>query len=109
MEKLLDAGYIDSGLPVFVNLEPSPMRMSDSILQEIRVLSQFNPASGLEGIKVHHDADPALIAATERLFSKGIISRIDGGYLTDAGIELMRHLDSLTTVLGTHMESASLH
>ena len=84
------------------------MRMSDSILQEIRVLSQFNPASGLEGIKVHHDADPALIAATERLFSKGIIS-IDGGYLTDAGIELMRHLDSLTTVLGTHTESASLH
>ncbi len=85
------------------------MRMSDNILQEIRVLSQFNPASGFEGIKVHHDAEPALIAAAERLYNKGIISRVDGGYLTDAGIELMRHLDGLTTVLCNSADSHALH
>ncbi len=85
------------------------MRLSDNILQEIRVLSQFNPASGLEGIKVHHDAEAALIAATERLFDKGLISRVDGGYLTDAGIELMRHVDALNTVLCTETDNCAAH
>ncbi|MDX1504899.1 MAG: TIGR02647 family protein [Spongiibacter sp.] len=75
------------------------MSLSDHIIQEIRVLAQFNPASVLEGIKVHHDADPEMIAATERLFDKGIITQLDGGYLTDAGIELIKHLDTLQTVL----------
>lgn len=75
------------------------MSLSEHIIQEIRVLAQFNPASVLEGIKVHHDADPEMIAATERLFDKGIITQLDGGYLTDAGIELMKHLDTLQTVL----------
>ena len=85
------------------------MRITDNILQEIRVLSQFNPGSCLEGIKVHHDADPDLIAATERLFNKGLITQQDGGYLTDAGIELLRHLDSLTTVLATPSGPRALH
>ena len=84
------------------------MRITDNILQEIRVLSQFNPGSCLEGIKVHHDADPDLIAATERLFNKGLITQQDGGYLTDAGIELLRHLDSLTPASTRERGAAAL-
>ncbi|WP_373091272.1 TIGR02647 family protein [Zhongshania sp.] len=75
------------------------MPLSKDILDEIRVLTQFNPASALEGIKVHHTADPSTIAATERLFAKELITQADGGYLTSSGLEVIRHLDSLMTVL----------
>ena len=75
------------------------MPLSKDILDEIRVLTQFNPASALEGIKVHHTAEAATIAATERLFAKELITQADGGYLTSSGLEVIRHLDSLMTVL----------
>jgi uncharacterized protein (TIGR02647 family) len=45
------------------------MPLTKDILDEIRVLTQFNPASALEGIKVHHTAEATTIAATERLFA----------------------------------------
>ncbi|MFT5888293.1 MAG: hypothetical protein ACI9BO_001111 [Zhongshania sp.] len=75
------------------------MPLSKDILDEIRVLTQFNPASALEGIKVHHTADASTIAATKRLYGKDLISQADGGYLTNGGVEVIRHLDSLLTVL----------
>ncbi|CAA0080334.1 Uncharacterised protein [Zhongshania aliphaticivorans] len=75
------------------------MPLSNDVLDEIRVLTQFNPASALEGIKVHHTASPDTIAATQRLFDKDLITLPDGGYLTSSGQEVIRHLDSLVTVL----------
>lgn len=75
------------------------MPLSKDILDEIRVLTQFNPASALEGIKVHHTADQSTIAATQRLYTKELITLPDGGYLTNSGQEVIRHLDSLVTVL----------
>ncbi|MEX1665231.1 TIGR02647 family protein [Zhongshania arctica] len=75
------------------------MPLSKDILDEIRVLTQFNPASALEGIKVHHTADQSTIAATQRLYAKELITLPDGGYLTNSGQEVIRHLDSLVTVL----------
>lgn len=75
------------------------MPLSKDVLDEIRVLTQFNPASALEGIKVHHTAEASTIAATKRLYEKELITLPDGGYLTNSGVEVIRHLDSLLTVL----------
>lgn len=77
------------------------MALPPDLLHEIAVLALFNPASTLEGIKVHHDAEASAIAAAERLHSKGLTTLPDGGYLTTLGQEAVRHLDSLITILGS--------
>ncbi len=58
----------------------------DALMQEINLLLKF-PDTSLEGIKIHRDADVELIEAARRLFDKGLITRSDGGYLTDLGRE----------------------
>jgi len=73
--------------------------LPSTILEEISILALFNPASTLEGIKVHHDADPTAIAAAQRLHQKDLITLPDGGYLTTLGQEAVRHLDSLLTII----------
>ena len=78
------------------------MLISEELNAEIRLLSLFNLASVQEGVKVHANADPLLIAAAERLFHKGIITQTDGGYLTDLGIELTEHLQRVLIILQAH-------
>lgn len=56
-----------------------------------------------EGIKVHHDADLSLIEAAERLHSKGMITQIDGGYLTDRGVETAEKAHGLIDALDVKM------
>lgn len=77
------------------------MALSKTILDEIRLLSLYNPDSTLAGIKVHHTASPDDIAATQRLYDKGLITLADGGYLTPLGQDAIRHLDAVTTILTT--------
>ncbi len=79
------------------------MPIASEVFQEMRVLAQFNPTSALSGIKVHHDAEPEVIQATQRLFARGLISQTDGGYLTSAGQELLHHLDTVITVLSSEL------
>ncbi|MCK9505062.1 MAG: TIGR02647 family protein [Porticoccaceae bacterium] len=73
--------------------------LADTTLDEIRILALFNPASTLEGIKVHHNAAPSAISAAQRLFEKELITLPDGGYLTALGQEALRHLDGLLTII----------
>lgn len=75
------------------------MRLNDQLAAEIGFLSLFNLASHQEGIKVHGNAEPAMIEAAKRLFDKGLISQDDGGYLTDLGIEAAEHAEKLLTIL----------
>lgn len=75
------------------------MQLTDELVSEIRFLTLFNLTSNQEGIKVHGNADPKLIAAAERLFDKGLISQADGGYLTDLGIEVAEHAEKMLTIL----------
>lgn len=75
------------------------MPFSENIVDELNVLVKFNRHTMQQGIKVHHDADPALIEATERLYSKGIVTQVDGGYLTDRGVEVANLANSLIDVL----------
>lgn len=75
------------------------MRITDEIAAEIHLLSLFNLASHQEGVKVHHDAEPQVIAAAKRLFKKGLTTQVDGGYLTDLGVEAAEHTQRMLTIL----------
>ena len=78
------------------------MRLTDEIVAEIHLLSLFNLASHQEGVKVHHDAEPKLIEAAQRLFDKDLTTRMDGGYLTDLGVEAAEHTQRVLTILGVN-------
>tara|TARA_R110002072_G_scaffold89737_10_gene201075 strand:- start:3225 stop:3464 length:240 start_codon:yes stop_codon:yes gene_type:complete len=78
------------------------MSISSELINEMRVLAMYDLSTTQQGIKVHHhDADQEIIAATERLFNKGIISQIDGGYLTGLGRDAALHVHDLLTILST--------
>jgi uncharacterized protein (TIGR02647 family) len=78
------------------------MLLTDELAAEIKFLSLFNLASHQEGVKVHGNADPELIAAAKRLFDKGIVSQLDGGYLTDLGVEAAELAQKMLTILQSH-------
>ncbi|MFC6441480.1 TIGR02647 family protein [Bowmanella sp. JS7-9] len=67
------------------------MQLPQHVADELGLLLTFPTDSRLQGLKVHHDADPAMLAACQRLFDKGIIDKPDGGYLTDLGLDLSHH------------------
>jgi uncharacterized protein (TIGR02647 family) len=75
------------------------MPYTPEIIQEINLLARYNLDTTQEGIKVHATAAPAVIAATERLFNKGLISQRDGGYLTTLGRETAEHVQAALLVL----------
>jgi uncharacterized protein (TIGR02647 family) len=78
------------------------MALNNELIAEIRLLSLFKLDSIQEGVKVHGNADPEMIAAAQRLFDKHIITQHDGGYLTDLGIELAEHVQKALIILQAH-------
>ena len=72
----------------------------ETLLQELNLLLKF-PETSLEGLKIHHDADPLIIAAAQRLFDKGLTTQSDGGYLTDLGKEAAESASLTAGLLGT--------
>lgn len=73
---------------------------SNNNLEEIKLLSQFDLGSTANGIKIHaHEASKETVDAAKRLFDKGLTDHIDGGYLTDRGIEAANHAQSLMRLL----------
>jgi uncharacterized protein (TIGR02647 family) len=76
------------------------MIYSNEILEEIKLLNQFNLDSISAGIKVHtHEASAETVSAAARLFNKGLTDHVDGGYLTDLGIEAATHAQSVVRLL----------
>ena len=72
----------------------------NKIIEEIKLLNQFNLDSKLYGLKIHQsDASPETVDAATRLFEKGLIDHIDGGYLTDLGVETAEHAQILLQIL----------
>ncbi|WP_231580265.1 TIGR02647 family protein [Spongiibacter sp. IMCC21906] len=84
---------------IITTVEITTMRLQHEILEELRLLAQFNPDSTLEGIKVHHTAEASMVEASERLYAKGMVSQPDGGYLTLRGQEAVQHLDNVLSLL----------
>ena len=76
------------------------------MLDELNLLVKFPSDSLLQGLKIHHDATQSIVNASSRLYSKGLITQPDGGYLTDLGIDLADHarhiLSALCSRKGSH-------
>lgn len=73
---------------------------SNEKLEEIKLLNEFNLESTASGIKVHStEATDTAVAAAARLFEKGFTDHVDGGYLTERGIEAANHAQKLMRLL----------
>ena len=75
------------------------MKFNQDAIDEINVLLQFDLSNSQQGIKIHHIAEPALIAAAGRLHSKGLIDHSDGGYLTAMGRAAAEHAQAMFSAL----------
>jgi uncharacterized protein (TIGR02647 family) len=74
-------------------------QLDAELLEEVKLLRQYSIETLHEGIKIHSSAGETCQLSAERLFKKGIISQVDGGYLTQRGQEVVEHLDALINLL----------
>ena len=77
------------------------MPFTKELTQELNLILKFPNKSLMQGLKIHNDADPDMIAAAQRLYDKGIVSQPDGGYLTNLGHDLAEHAKVIQSAL-TH-------
>jgi|GEM_PF-38303 uncharacterized protein (TIGR02647 family) len=84
-------------LPILT--KDSPMPYSLEIIEELSLLARFNLDSTQEGLKIHSTAEPEVVAASQRLFDKGLISQADGGYLTNLGLSAAEYAQKLLQIL----------
>ena len=77
------------------------MGFDQALFQELNLLLKF-PDTSMEGLKIHHTADAAVIEAAGRLFDKGLTTQKDGGYLTDLGREAAQSSMQLIGLLTPH-------
>ena len=82
------------------------MPYNAELIEELNTLMRFDLATSQQGIKVHKTADAAVIAATLRLHSKGLLTQADGGYLTGLGRDAAEHAQGLLIIL-TSVPAAS--
>ncbi len=75
------------------------MSFTPELIAELELLALFNLGNTQEGLKVHHVAAPAAIAAAQRLHEKGLVTQADGGYLTSLGLDAAEHAQALLTIL----------
>ncbi len=81
------------------------MRFSQEQMAEMDILIHYNLDSTQQGIKVHSEANRNQIEAVQRLFDKGLVTQIDGGYLTDLGRKAAEHAQALILMLAPHHQS----
>jgi uncharacterized protein (TIGR02647 family) len=75
------------------------MPYTKELVEELNVLVRYNLTTTLEGLKVHKTAAPDVVAATKRLYSKGLVSQEDGGYLTSLGREAAEQAQAVLDIL----------
>ena len=75
------------------------MPYTQDVVDEINILVRYNLSTTQEGIKVHKTAAPELIAATKRLYDKGLVTQEDGGYLTNLGYEAAEQAQMVLNLL----------
>jgi len=83
------------------------MHYSKDYLAELDILIQYSLDSTQQGLKIHSSADEEKIDAVERLFDKGLVTAIDGGYLTDLGRKAAEHAQALILMLAPHHEKVA--
>lgn len=80
------------------------MAYTENNVAELEVLMLYDLSNSQEGIKIHKNAEPAVIAGAKSLFEKGFITQADGGYLTNLGHEAAEHTQALFTMLNAHSD-----
>lgn len=75
------------------------MPYTPDLVDELNTLIRFDLATSQQGVKVHKTADAAVIAATRRLHSKGLLTQVDGGYLTSLGRNAAEHAQAALALL----------
>ena len=82
------------------------MPYSPEQIQELDILIRYNLESSQQGIKVHGNANSDTIDAVKRLHEKGMITQIDGGYLTDMGRTAAEQAQTLLLMLAPVTEAS---
>lgn len=75
------------------------MPYTSDLVDELNTLIRYDLASTHQGVKVHKTADAAVIAATARLYNKGLLTQVDGGYLTSLGRNAAEHAQTALSLL----------
>ncbi|MER2296309.1 TIGR02647 family protein [Pseudomonas promysalinigenes] len=75
------------------------MSFTPELIAEMEVLALFNLDSNQEGIKIHANASPTLVAAAQRLYDKQVTDQPDGGYLTSLGHDAAESVHLLLNIL----------
>jgi len=83
------------------------MSFTQQQMDELDVLIRYRLDTTMEGIKIHHTANARIRDAAERLYEKGLITQVDGGYLTELGRETAEHAQALLLLLAPAQEMAS--
>jgi uncharacterized protein (TIGR02647 family) len=65
------------------------------LVDELNTLIRFDLDTGQQGIKVHKTAGANVISAVQRLHAKGLVTQVDGGYLTSLGREATVHAQAI--------------
>ncbi len=76
-------------------------------MAEMDILIHYNLDETQQGIKVHSTAGGEQIDAVKRLFEKGLVTQVDGGYLTDIGRQAAEHAQALVLMLEPHQQSVA--
>ncbi len=82
------------------------MPYTPELVHELNTLIRFDLETSQQGIKVHKTADPEVIAATRRLHEKGLLTLVDGGYLTGLGRDAAEHAQAVLTILTSSEKAA---
>jgi len=77
------------------------MHLTQDLVAEIELLDLYDLDSLQRGIKVHSSASEALIAAAQRLYSKGLVDHMDGGFLTPLGREAAEHVQAALRIVAS--------
>ncbi|MBI4984184.1 MAG: TIGR02647 family protein [Rhodocyclales bacterium] len=75
------------------------MPYTPDLVDELNALIRFDLAISQQGVKVHKTANAAVIAAVQRLHGKGLLTQVDGGYLTSLGRNAAEHAQAALTLL----------
>jgi uncharacterized protein (TIGR02647 family) len=79
------------------------MHIDPELIDELTLLRRFS-MGGPVAMDVHDNPDPAIVAAAERMHEKGLITKPDGGQLTDSGREAIEHMERLFNLLDPPLE-----
>ncbi len=75
------------------------MPYTQELFEEVEILALYNLDTTQAGIKVHKTAGAHAVAAAERLHQKGLVTQVDGGLLTNLGLDAAEQAQALLRIL----------